>query len=193
MSKVLYLIPWFWEQIYEENYQFLIDFFQEKNLKVIPITITRKNKIMTEYVKECREQMNQHDETDIVHTLWFSFGAVISFIISSQTEIIDIQYLCSLSPWFKEDLDNIKKRWKKYMGKRRMADLKSISCDDLSKDIKCKTYILYGTEEWVSVKYRAENAHKRIKHSTLISIPWAKHDISQDVYMSQIEALLSEI
>ena len=192
MWKIIYLIPWFWEQIYEENYQFLVSFLKKKDITVIPISIRRKNRTMSDYVQECIKQINKHTIDDTIYTLWFSFGAVISFIISSKTNIIYTQYLCSLSPWFKEDLSTIKKRWKKYMGIRRMLDFKWISCDDLCKNIKCKTYVLYGTEEWLNIKNRAENVNKIIKNSTLISIPWAKHDISQDIYRNHIELLLSK-
>ncbi len=192
MWKVIYLIPWFTEQITDDRYNFLVEFLKNQKTQTIPIIIDWKYKVMSDYVQECKSQMNRHTEHDTVYTLWFSFGAVISYIVSAHTNFISTQYLCSLSPYFQEDLDSIPERRKKIIGKNRIHDFQSLSSSRLAKNIFAQTYLLYWKKEPNAVEVTSKRVSKEIKKSNIISIPWAKHDISQDVYSKQIELLLSK-
>lgn len=192
MWKVLYLIPWFTEQIHEERYHNLINVLKSKDIKIVPILIDRKYKTMSDYVYQAISQINKHKSWDIVSILWFSFGAVISYIISSQTDIIDTQYLCSLSPYFQEDLDHIPQRRKRFMGKKRIQDFQSISSSLLAKNISAHTYLLYWTQEHPAVATTSIRISNDLQNHNIIAIPWGKHDISQAVYHSTIETLLSQ-
>lgn len=192
MAKVIYVIPGFTENTKQKRYREVLKFFRQKNFKVIEIKIKWRYKVMSDYVKEFQNQYDQHKNNDKVYIFGFSFGAMISFIVSSQLKPT-AQFLCSLSPYFKEDLLRIKKYWKKCIGIKRVKDLNSISFNELAKSVKCKTYILAGDKEGPEIAWRAEAAKKRIKISELYMINGAKHDISQKEYLDTIKKVVEKI
>lgn len=62
---------------------------------------------MTDYLEEYRRQL-KHKENDEVYLFGFSLGAMLAFIIAKEVNAKKL-ILCSLSPFFKEDLKFIKK------------------------------------------------------------------------------------
>ena len=62
-------------------------------------------------------------------------------------------FLCSLSPYFKEDLKFLKKSWRNGIGKKRIEDLENFSFEELAKDIKCKNAGGYWpSDKWLIAK-----------------------------------------
>lgn len=188
MNKVVYIIPGFTESTNLNEYKQIVKIFKSHNFKVIPITITWKFKTMSNYVEEFLSQLS-HKKTDEVYLFGFSFGAMIAFISASkiQTKMI---YLCSLSPYFKEDLKFLKKSWKNYIGKKRFDDFKNFSFNKLSKIINCKTILLLGDKEPIEVNKRVNDANKKIKNSELFIGNNTKHDISQKEYISKLSEII---
>ena len=191
MTKVIYVIPGFTEQVKEKKYNSIIWIFKENKFKVIPVSISWKYKTMDDYVQEFLTQFTQHNITDDIYILGFSFGAMISLIASTRVKI-KTQFLCSLSPYFKEDLLQIKESWKGFIGKRRLENFEKLSFDALSKKVVCKTFIFAGTKEGDGLQRRALIAKKRIKNSKLIMIDGGKHDISQNIYVKKLEECILE-
>ena len=192
MAKIVYIIPGLGESIEDKRYAGVVELFAKKGFKIIPVRITWKNRVMSDYVKESLLQFNQHTDKDEIYLFGFSFGAIISFVASPQINP-KMQFLCSLSPYFKEDLPTIKEWWKKFMGKNRINDFETLSFDDISEKVKCKTYIFAGTSEGPEVVRRAKSAKKQIEGSELFMIDGAKHDISQDVYADKLVEVISGI
>lgn len=200
MSKVIYSIPGGMEQTTMKRYRGALKFFRAHGFRVVPVHISWKRHVMTDYVLEFFQQYNQHRPQDEVYLFGFSFGAMISFIASSRLAAQKksstltrptAQFLCSLSPFFKEDLPFIKKWWKNLLGIRRYNDFQSFSCTAIAQRIQCKTILFAGTREGPEVERTARRAHQHIKHSTLFMIDGARHDISQDVYAQAIRAAVS--
>lgn len=189
MSKILYLIPGFGEDTKLEKYSEVKNIFKKQKFKIIPIKITWKYKTMSDYVREFLKQYKQHSNSDDVYILGFSYGAIISIIVSTQVHL-KAQFVCSLSPFFKEDLPTIKERRKRYIGLKRLSDFESLSFNQLAKNITCKTYIFAGTKEWPEVEKRAKNASKLIKNNELFMIDGAKHDIWQKVYLELLQKVI---
>jgi len=192
MSKVVYIIPGFTENTNLKRYHKIIKFFKSIGYKTIFVKITWKHKTMSDYVKEFLKQYNQHSKNDEVYLLGFSFGAMIAFI-ASHIEKPKAQFLCSLSPFFSEDIPIIKEWWKKSIGKKRVLDFKSISFNKISKKISCETYIFAGTKEGPEIEKRARSADKQIKNSKLFMIDRAKHDISQNEYIEKLKEEILKI
>ena len=191
-KKIVYIIPGFCENTKLKRYRAIIEFFQKNNFKTVLINITWKYKTMSDYLKEFQDQYNQHSKNDKVYLFGFSFGAIISFIASRQVKP-KAQFLCSLSPYFKEDLPFIKKWWKKFIGLKRFKDFNSLSFNKLSKQVLCKTFLFVGTKEGPEIKRRAKIAHQQIKNSELFMINGAKHDISQAVYFKKLKEVILKI
>lgn len=188
MSKIIYIIPDFWANANNKNYQKLINAFESKNFKVVPISITWKYRVMTDNINEFFDQLI-HKENDYVWIFWFSFGAMIAFIsaVSLNPQIL---YLCSLSPYFREDLKFLKKSWKKQIGEKRIEDLNNYLFQNLVGKIKCKTIFLVWEKEPIELIKRVNIAYKNIKNSELHLIENARHDISQKEYLNKINQLI---
>src|SRR3989344_4182526 len=102
-------------------------------------------------------------------------------------------FLCSLSPYFKEDLRFLKKSWRNRVGKKRLEDLKNFSFQKLVKDITCKTLLIVGEKELKELHKRVDDAHKKIKNSELFIASNAKHEISQKEYIDKLHEVISNI
>jgi len=59
--------------------------------------------------------------------------------------------------------------------------------------LKSKTYILVGSKEFPECIYRAHDAHKIIKNSSLEIIPNVEHDISQKRYIEAVKSVISKL
>ncbi len=191
MKKIIYIIPGFIENTKTKSYQKIIKNFQDCNFQVIPIKISWKNKVMTDYVADFYTQLIHKNNND-VYIFGFSFGAVIAFIAASNIKPKKI-ILCSLSPYFREDLKYIEKSWMKIMGKNRINDFKNFSFDNLSEKINCETLLILGEKENKQVYRRTEDANKKIKKSKLFIFPGAKHNISQKEYINNLEKIIPTI
>lgn len=139
MRKIVYIIPGFREKANLKRYKEIIRFFKARKFHTVPIIISWKYGVMSKYVGEFLKQL-KHEKNDEVYVLGFSFGAMIAFIsaVNIKPKVI---FLCSLSPYFKEDLTRLPKSWKKMVGKRRVNDLKNISFSALVKKLNVKRFL----------------------------------------------------
>jgi pimeloyl-ACP methyl ester carboxylesterase len=169
---------------------------KRKDYNIVPVDISWYHKTPSKYVKEFIYFYEQH-KTNRNIIIGNSFGAVIAFL-SAPTLKPDELYLCSLSPFFKEDRhkrpDNYAIR---YFGKRRMEDLWSYSADAVASDISqttTKTFVLYGQKEHVTsplLVARCKDTASKIKRASLTEIANAPHDMSNSVYSDALIAIVS--
>lgn len=98
-------------------------------------------------------------------------------------------YVCSLSPFFKEDLNIIPKSWKSILGKKRVEDFSTISFNEIIQNwyAPSNVYLFYGEKEYPQLIERVEKAHTKIQQSQLISIPKCGHQFSHNNYLKMIK------
>jgi|SRR3989338_1054890 len=195
MEKIVYIIPGYGETPSMAAYKKISGFFRRKKIEPISVEILWKNRVMTNYVEQFIDKYNMRNNkkrgNDEVYLFGFSFGAMVSFLSSIEINP-KLQILCSLSPYFREDLISVKDRWKRLVGKRRIKDFGNYSFDDLTKRINCKNILVYGSEEDDICLKRAMDAEKKLKNSKLIIVKGAKHDISQKEYLERLEEIILE-
>ena len=194
MGKVVYIIPGFKESISRKGYQKVMEAFRQNGFDTIPIKVSWQGKVMGDYVEEFMHQV-RHNSSDEVYLFGFSFGAIIAMISSIKLQP-KTQILCSLSPYFKEDLKYLKKSWKKRVGKKRINDLKQFSFDNFARKINCKTILVAGTNEckkYPLLKRRVIDAHKKIRGSELFLVKNAEHNISQKIYLTKLKEIISSL
>src|SRR5262249_29558888 len=122
----------------------------------------------------------------------FSFGAVIALLASTQMPI-DGQILCSLSPFFEEDLPDMKHSWKVLIGKRRREDFAQLNAARLAQQVTAPTILLYGSREDNSIESRAQQTYTQLKaKKQLYIVEGAKHDIGYPKYLEQIRMAIHE-
>lgn len=188
MAKIAYIIPGFYQDHKTSGFSKIASLFRAKGYKVVKVKITWKYKTMSDYVEEFKSQL-QHNSSDTVAVLGFSYGAMIAAISAPQVQPNKL-YLCSLSPYFKEDLPRIPKYWKTVVGKRRIADFESHSFTTLAKKITAKTTLVAGSAEHELVHKRVNHAHKRLAKSVVVTAEGAKHDIGQKEYVDTLEQII---
>lgn len=184
--KIVYIIPGFGHSKSNKNYSKISSLF--KSTKSVVIDIKWKNKVFSDYIKYFEKQLI-HKNSDEVYLLGFSFGAIIAFISASKLKPKKL-FLCSLSPYFKEDLSKMKKSWKSWFGKKRIEDIQKYNFDKIAKNINSKTYILAGGKEGSELLLRSKKANMKIKKSKLIIMSNVKHNIFQKEYLEELRKLI---
>jgi esterase/lipase len=190
MVKIVYIIPGFMQNTNLIGYKKIISFFKNQNFKIVPINISWKFKTMKDYLKEFMNQFKRKND-DEVFLFGFSFGAMIAFI-SSKIIKPKMLILCSLSPYFKEDLIKSKIA-KKEVGKRRFNEFLNYDFNKIAKEVKCKTILIVGKCEPFNVFKKSLIANKKISNSKLIVVNNAKHDISQNEYLECIKKFILKL
>jgi len=185
MKKLVYILPGYLEFTKEKKYQIVGSFFKEKGYLVKYVDINWKYKTMSDYVKEFEEKVSK-DNTTNFSVLGFSFGAMIAFasVIKLKPKKL---FLCSLSPYFKEDVFKLKSWQKKAVGKKRIKDVENFSFKKIVKNIRCKTFLFVGEKEHPLVFNRIKETHKKMKNSKLIVVPNSKHDVGNEGYLKCIK------
>ena len=188
MKKLIYIIPGYSEFTKERKYQIVGSFFKKKGYSVKYVDINWKYKTMSDYVKEFEEKVSK-DNTTNFSVLGFSFGAMIAFISATHINFKNL-YLCSLSPYFKEDVSKLKDSWKKAIGKRKLKDVNNFSFNKIVKSIKCKSLLFVGEKEHLLVLNRVKETHKKIRNSSLIIVPNAKHEMGYKNYLKCLRGVI---
>ncbi|MFA5994157.1 MAG: hypothetical protein WC823_04315 [Parcubacteria group bacterium] len=193
MSKIAFIIPGFGCPTKNKEYQQIAGFFKKKNIKPILIETDWKRNTHLEYVVQFKEQyLRNVDNGDQVYVLGFSFGAMTACITAPELKPT-MQILCSLSPFFKEDIPLVKSWWIKYHGKHRKSVFEKLSFSDIAKKTVCKTIILAGNKEGNEVEHRAKDAKKKIKNSELVFIDGVNHNIADEGYLKKIKEIIEKI
>ena len=123
----------------------------------------------------------------------FSYGAMTAFLASLKVKA-DILILCSLSPYFQEDLPSLFKYWKKSVGKKRIKDFKTYKMSELVSKVRTQTFILYGEREGKFIEKRANDTFNKIKtDKQLIKVKGAKHDMGNKQYLEEIKKVIEKL
>lgn len=174
-----------------KKYAVLEEGLKKKGYTVVASDISWKRKTPTQYALEFITFYNKHkSERNII--IGNSFGAVVAFISAADTKP-DALYLCSLSPFFKEDRG---KRPDSYginiFGKRRMEDLWSISAQNITDGISrlnIYTVVVYGQKEHQTsstLVARCKNTAKQIHNAEIFELPNAPHSMTNEVYSQEL-------
>lgn len=192
MKKVVYIIPGFGHSPKMQIYKDVSKLFENKGFKVILVKIDWNYKSIFDWVEQFKKDYFKDDKSE-KYLFGFSYGAVISFLVSIDKDI-NTTILCSLSPYFKEDLPNIFKSWKKNIGKKRVEDFKKLEMTKLAPSVKNRTYLMYGTSEGRFIERRAKDTYERLDcKKYLISVDGARHDIGNKKYQKEIKKVINSL
>lgn len=194
MKKDIFIIPGFKEKISDKAYVSLKNLFIKKGFTVHLVPIVWNYKTISDQITQF-EEFYKKKKSKNNYILGFSFGAVIAFAAANKLKPKKL-FLCSLSPYFKEDLKLIPNTWKKFVGKKRILDFSKLIFGKLAKEIniKTKTLVFIGEEEskkYITLKKRCEDAKSKIKNSKLIVIKNAPHDIGNKYYLEALDENIS--
>lgn len=191
MKKIAYIIPGFMQQTHMPGYQHCATELRKIGYIVKPISITWKYTVLSDWINEVQHQM-KHDANDNVLLLGFSFGAIIACCISTNMPV-QTQILCSLSPYFAEDLPKIPTKWATIIGKRRINNFKELKFIEVFNNQPKDTHIIAGTLEGKEIYHRATEANTFIPTSTLTMVEQCFHDLGQKEYMEAITYVINSL
>lgn len=191
-SKIAFIISGYRESADQKVYRQIARAFAKRKIKPVGIKIHWKRRTMSEYVEEAGQQIQSYSVRD-KYVIGFSFGAYISFMLSTRQKF-KLQILCSLSPYFSEEIPGMKKRWKLFMGKRRMKDFSRNRYSVLARKVKSKTILFCGDKEGSEVARVASGVYKSISQmKSLIILPGVKHNIRAPQYTARILNEISQL
>jgi pimeloyl-ACP methyl ester carboxylesterase len=192
MKTVSFIIPGYKHSPYRKIYKDIIYEFEKKGIRTIPVNITWKYKTMSQWVEEFINIYNKN-KTDTNIFFGFSYGAMIAFLASLKVPV-DTLILCSLSPYFQEDLPKLPRYYKRTMGKRRFADFQNIKASNLTPQIKASTILLYGTKEFKDVQMRAKNTFNKLNTKKKLNpVEGSKHNIGNKQYLNEIRKVINNL
>ena len=191
--KTIFIVAGFKHSAHEEQYEWMKRYFESLGFTVKTPNIRWNNRTMTDYTHQFINYYNKY-KSEVNYILGFSFGAMISLITADKLKP-DSLYLCSLSPYFKEDLPTIKKSWRRYIGKKRIEDFESYSGITLAKRISMPTVVFYGTQEagkYPQLKVRCTETKNLNSNCRLIIAQNAPHEIDYPTYIEAIKSSFTD-
>ncbi len=123
-----------------------------------------------------------------VYLLGFSYGAMIAFLAATKISVKGL-ILCSLSPFFKEDLPKKHPKNISSLQVKRFNDFSTLKSTTLAKKIRAKcVYMFYGVNESKPLIARVTKTFQQIpKHEKyLLSVKNMQHNIADTKYMTAI-------
>lgn len=185
-NKVVFIIPGYNESQNLSRYKKVAKFFKEKGMKVVPVNIKWKYRVMSDYLKQFKEIFDKNRGSQN-YFFGFSFGAFIAFDSAVELKPKAI-FLCSLSPYFLEDFNVFPKSWLKG-DKKRTADMKNFSFDKMVGQVKSEIYAFVGEKEHKILIDRAKKLKNKNRRCSLKVIKGAKHYLSEK-YLEEVEKML---
>lgn len=189
-KRRVYLIPGFDDNPTAPMYRMVREYFRQKYVQCKLVKIDWKYNSIENYVIQFLSQYKRSEKA-VTYLFGFSFGALLALLV---TPLINPNklYLCSLAPFFKEDIKS-NAEFIKWIGRRRWLSLKKISFNQLVKKISSKTVIIVGSNELASVKRRATAAKTLIKMSKLFIAKGATHNLLDKTYDKTLRNIIQKI
>ena len=167
-------------------------FFEARGIEAIHVEIDwkgGKSGSFADYTEQFLKLYKKQKNAE-VYMLGFSFGAVVALLVALKIKPKNL-ILCSLSPFFEEDLKNIKPSWLKWWRKHSIESNYSFS--KLAPSIKLEAYLIVGDKEHKSCLIRAKDAKKKLLNSHLFIAKGGKHNIGQKEYLETVNRVISKL
>lgn len=186
--KTVLFIPGFREDIKSRDYKSTLAAIESKGYQVKFVPINWARTTIDEWTNELNKEYSKHEPTETI-LAGFSYGAMTAFMAAVPKNPSEL-WLFSFSPYFSDDMPDMKKSWLSNIGHRRADSFRKLDFSKLADGIKCKTLIFVGEVE--AAKYplidkRSKIAHQKIARSSLVIVDSADHDITDKNYISAMK------
>ncbi len=186
-KKVVFIVPGYGESPSLSRYKKVAAFFKTKKMEIVPVNIFWKYRVLSDYIFQFKKIFDKNKGVEN-YFFGFSFGAFIAFVSSIELKPKAI-FVCSLSPYFKEDFINFPKSWKKSEPKKMVRDMKNFNFNNIVGKVNSGVYIFVGEKEHKLTLDRAKEIKNKIRKSKLVFVNGANHFLSQH-YIDEIEKSL---
>lgn len=181
--KTIFIIPGYKHSPTKRAYKNISKILKAQGFEPVTIDIPWE-KTISKNVKYFLKEFKKI-KTAEKYILGFSLGAMIAFVASTKVKVKGL-ILCSLSPYFKEDLSNLRDPWISDVMKK---DFSKLRCAGLAKKIKArKILMLYGTEEARSLINRVTETYGQLpsRNKHLVKVKETGHNIGNERYLRKI-------
>jgi pimeloyl-ACP methyl ester carboxylesterase len=188
--KTIFIVTGFKQKTDNVQFKWMRPFFKKLGYEVKTFAADWDHHVMSDYVAGFKEYYEKNKGKKN-YVLGFSFGAMIA-LLSAKDLQPDRLYLCSLSPYFKEDMSKLRLDWQRMIGVRRKQDFLLHSVNKATKQLDVPTVVLYGETEgdkFPNLKKRCEKTDESLSKSRLIVVPDSPHKIDHPEYIKAIKAL----
>ena len=193
MKKVVYIIPGYLESHHSKRgYGKIAKMFEFRGIVPIHVEINwgdKKSVNFTDYTMQFLKLYKKQKDIE-VPIFGISFGAMIALLVASRIKPKSL-VLCSLSPFFEEDMKNIKPAWLKWWKEHYIGG--DYSFTKLAPSIKYETYLIVGDKEHKSCIIRANDAKKKLLNSHLYVAVGAKHADHQKEYLENKNRIVCKL
>lgn len=144
-QKAVFVIPGFRQRPTNKAYKEIKKILKSEGYFPVLIDVPWKGSTIsenTDYFLKIYKKIKARKK----YVLGFSYGAMIAFIASTKVGSSGL-ILCSLSPYFKEDIPRLKKKTVSALLAQRYQNFSQLPCRKLAKKVKAKKVLmLYGTK-----------------------------------------------
>lgn len=179
-----------------DKYSALRQAIASKGYKVVPVPIFWNHTTVAQYCDKFVDFYNKNKaEENIV--IGGSYGAMVTFLTAAELRP-DRIFVCSLSPYFKEDKDKTTEQYRiKRFGKRRANAQQYLSAKETAAKINkanVPVVLMYGEKEKQildgGLVRRVKETAKDLKNCKLVEIPDAPHQFRNSHYIEAIKQQL---
>ena len=186
-----FLIPGNGEDLKSRDYKAVLNLYKKLGYEPHFVPIKWKYRTIDDWIEQVNSKVPKRDIQNSLLS-GFSFGSMIALGVAAKNNPEKL-LLFSLSPYFKEDRP-FPAKYLKWHGKRRIANFRKYSMDELAKQIICPTMIFIGDKEirkYSNMQKRFLEAHKQITGSKKLIVQGAGHDVGDPLYVKAIKKALS--
>lgn len=193
-TKVVFLIPGFRHKVSHSGYNLLKKRLQKYGFRVVPVAIPWSGSTIADntefFMKKYMEKLEKLNvSSKDVYLLGFSYGALIAFLAATKISVKGL-LLCSLSPFFKEDLPKKLPKNSSTLQTIRYKTFAALQNKKLAPKVKAKSVcMLYGEKESTALINRSKKTFRVIasKKKYLFAISKTQHNISDKKYINAIQ------
>ncbi len=184
MGKTLFIIPGYRQAPGSKAYREIARMVKNHGFLPMPVNIPWNKPISDNTDYFFQKFKGRIGNSSI---LGFSYGAMIAFIASTKISVKSL-ILCSLSPFFKEDMAKEQRP--------RYRDFVNLSSENLAKQIRAKQILLlYGEKEDRFLINRVMDTYSEIPNhnKSLIKIKNTEHNIADQRYLDKIHRAIQQL
>lgn len=185
-KKTIFIIPGFKHTPRQNAYKTIAKTLKKQGYFPIIVPIQWKNTTVSQNTEVFLQQFKKLRRKE-KYILGFSFGAMIALLAATKVSVSGL-ILCSLSPYFQEDLKKMPELIAS-LGIQRYEDFIKLKSGHIAHQVKAKkTVFLYGAKEEKAVIHRVKKTYAAIssKRKYLLPIEKTDHDITHPHYIDSI-------
>lgn len=178
MKPNLFIIPGFGESTNDAPYRYLKEKLRG-DFHILTYTPKWQYSTANSWINDAKKMLSIIDTSNTI-VISFSLGAYIALNTSSIYKFKK-NILCSISPFFKEQIHYMPKDAKLFLGKKRMIDFENRT---IPSSIKSPSVFLFGSNDWAVGINEAKKLAKKYRASFEL-IDDASHELT-DAYLEKI-------